>query len=143
MILYLDTSPLIYSIAAGARFREPTLRWLDWHAAQPGSTIVTSQLTVLESLVGILRRNDAILRSELEKALEAAMIVDVDSEIAKRAAAIRASSQHRTPDAIHLATALICGADVFLTADRRLRAFPGLRVADVLRDDPAAFLRKP
>ena len=77
MILYLDSNPPIYSIAAKARFREPTLRWLDWHAAQPDSTIVTSQLTVLESLVGILKRIDAVLRAELQRVLEAMMVVDV------------------------------------------------------------------
>lgn len=142
MILYLDSNPLIYSIAAKPRFREPTLRWLDWHAAQPDATIVTSQLTVLESLVGVIKRNDAALRSELGRVLDAMMVLDVDSVIAERAAAIRASSQHRTPDAIHLATALTCGADLFLTADRRLKAFPDLRVADVLRDDPATFFSR-
>lgn len=70
------------------------------------------------------------------------MVIDVDAGIAERAAAIRASSQHRTPDAIHLATALTCRADLFLTADRRLKAFRDLRVADVLRDEPATFFNR-
>lgn len=58
----------------------------------------------------------------------------------RRAAAIRAAHPLRTPDAIHLAAALESRADMFLTADRRLKQFKDLQVADVLRDDPEAFL---
>ena len=53
---------------------------------------------------------------------------------------LRMSVATRTLDAIHLAAALESRADVFLTADRRLKQFKELQVADVLRDDPAAFL---
>ena len=51
-------------------------------------------------------------------------------------ATIRAGTQHRTPDAIHLATATLRNADVFLTADRRLKSYRVLRVLDVLRVRP-------
>jgi hypothetical protein len=37
MILHLDTDVLVYSIAANDDLREPTQRWLDWHAQQPGA----------------------------------------------------------------------------------------------------------
>ena len=51
MILYLDTNVLVYSIAAKDGLREPTQRWLDWHAQQPGALLVTSRLTVLEESI--------------------------------------------------------------------------------------------
>jgi predicted nucleic acid-binding protein len=40
--------------------------------------------------------------------------------MADRAASIRARYRLRTPDAIHLATAILEGVDVFLTNDRDL-----------------------
>ena len=58
MILYLDTNVLVYSIAANDELREPTQRWLDWHAQQPGALLVTSRLTVLEALVGPIKIPD-------------------------------------------------------------------------------------
>ena len=49
------------------------------------------------------------------------IVVNVDRQIARRAAQLRASySSIRAPDAIHLATALESKAKIFITADRRL-----------------------
>jgi predicted nucleic acid-binding protein len=55
-------------------------------------------------------------------------VIDVDRQIAERAAAIRAAHGYRTPDALHLATAAVVGADVFVSNDERLRGFSALRV---------------
>jgi hypothetical protein len=46
--------------------------------------------------------------------------IGVGLEMADRAASIRARYRLRTPDAIHLATAILEGVDVFLTNDRDL-----------------------
>lgn len=45
-----------------------------------------------------------------------------------RAVAIRAKHSYKTPDAIHLATALLHDADAFLTADGPLAKFDELAV---------------
>jgi len=58
-------------------------------------------------------------------------VVDMDRQIAERAAAIRAAHGYRTPDAIHLATADVIGADVFVTNDARLLRFGAVRVVAV------------
>lgn len=58
-----------------------------------------------------------------------------EDEVLSLASRIRARSRaFRTPDAIHLATAEVIQADLFLTADRRLVAYKGVTVADALRD---------
>ena len=44
----------------------------------------------------------------------------VTAEIADEAARIRASTNLLLPDAIHVATAVVAGADAFLTNDRQL-----------------------
>jgi len=49
------------------------------------------------------------------------------NEIADQAARIRAATNLQLPDAIHIATALVAGAEAFLTNDRQL-----LRAADEL-----------
>lgn len=47
--------------------------------------------------------------------------VDIDREIARKAAQIRAEySSIRTPDAIHLATAMCAGVKIFYTFEKRL-----------------------
>lgn len=141
MILYLDTNVLIYGFAASARFREPTRRWLDWHADQPGALLVTSRLTVLEALVGPIKKGDDVRLQSTEAALAEILIVDLDDPTVRRAAEIRAAHPFRTPDALHLAAAVESQADICLTADRRLKSFRELRVADVLRDKPGALRR--
>jgi len=55
-------------------------------------------------------------------------IVDVSSDVIERATELRAKHDFRAPDAVHLATALVVGADVFLTGDRTLKRCPDLDV---------------
>jgi len=55
-------------------------------------------------------------------------MIDVDGMIAERAADLRARYNLRTPDAIHIATAIVAGCDAFLTNDLALRRVTELRV---------------
>jgi predicted nucleic acid-binding protein len=47
-------------------------------------------------------------------------VVPVTDDIAERAAFLRASQNLKTPDALQLATALLSGANFFLTNDQSL-----------------------
>jgi predicted nucleic acid-binding protein len=68
--------------------------------------------------------------------------VPIEDEVLNLASRIRARSRSfRTPDAIHLASAQIIQADLFLTGDRRLKAYKGVRVAHALMDDPTILNR--
>jgi len=140
MILYIDTNALIYSLTGKPEFKDPARNWLDSFARSPGSLLVTSRLTILEALIGPLKQADVQRTTRIEDAFNGLVLLEVDDVTIRRAAAIRAAHPLRTPDAIHLAAALESRADVFLTADRRLKQFKELQVADVLRDDPEAFL---
>lgn len=51
----------------------------------------------------------------------------------ERAAALRAATNLKTPDAIHATTVLIEGCKLFVTNDALFRRVPGLNVT-VLRD---------
>ena len=55
-------------------------------------------------------------------------LVEVGDGVIELATELRAEHNFRAPDAIHLASALIAKADVFLTGDRTLRRCPGLTV---------------
>lgn len=101
---------------------------------------MTSRLTVLEALIGPLKNADDPRRALIETALGGLIILDLDDATVRKAAAIRATYPLRTPDALHLAAAAETRAGIFLTADRRLKQFKEVRVADVLRDDPETFL---
>ncbi|MEO8358388.1 MAG: type II toxin-antitoxin system VapC family toxin [Vicinamibacteria bacterium] len=141
MILYLDTNVIVYNIAASPRFRDPVRRWLDWHATQPGALLVTSRLTVLEVLVGPIKKKDIERKRRTEAALSEILILDLDDLVVRRAAEIRATYPFRSPDALHLATAAEYEVDGYLTADRRLKSFRDVRVIDALRDRPGPHRR--
>lgn len=48
-------------------------------------------------------------------------VVDMDRQVARMAAKLRADSPSlKTPDAIHLASALVSGATLFITGEKRL-----------------------
>ena len=55
-------------------------------------------------------------------------VVDIGPAVLARATELRAQLAFKTPDAIHLATALVDKADTFLTGDGQLKRCPGLNV---------------
>ena len=61
---------------------------------------------------------------------------NVSPQIAEEAAQIRATYRRiRTPDALQMSTAVVAGADYFLTNDKALPDLPGLEV--LVMDDQA------
>jgi predicted nucleic acid-binding protein len=126
----LDTAPLIYTFERHAvHFAqvEPVVAAIDSGALRG----VASTLALLETLVGPLQSGNTALADTYRRALTLAPnleLVPVDAAVAELAATIRAQHRFRTPDAIHLATAVRAGADAFLTNDAQLRVFIGVRV---------------
>jgi predicted nucleic acid-binding protein len=139
MILYLDTNAFLYGISGIQRFQEPARTWQSWQASIKNSFLVTSRLTLMEALVGPIKRDDSKRITQIESALDHLLLIDLDNSVMRRAAEIRARYRFRAPDAIRLAAAAEVRADVFLTGDRRLRSFDQVRVVDVLRDRPETF----
>lgn len=78
-----------------------------------------------EGDAGLLARYDAVLDPTVVR------MVDLTAPIIDRAAHLRATHNFRTPDALHLATAIEVGASVFFTGDATLAKCPDL-VVDVI-----------
>ena len=84
---------------------------------------VTSSVTITECLTQPYRVKDFTLAAQymaLFRNFPHFSVVPVTDDIAERAAFLRASQNLKTPDALQLATALLSGANFFLTNDQRL-----------------------
>ncbi|WP_394826899.1 type II toxin-antitoxin system VapC family toxin [Pendulispora albinea] len=129
-LIALDTSTFIYLIEKHPAFFgtvEPIFTEVDAGTVKA----VTSVLTLLEVLVKPIETGATALADDFRATVTVSAnlrVVDVDRAIAERAAEIRAGYGFRTPDAIHLATAQMAGADAFITNDERLRRFPEVAV---------------
>jgi len=92
---------------------------------------VASTVALLEVLVVPLRNGDTETAQAYRDILlnsDAMTLMPVSPEVAERAAQLRARYTVRTPDALHLATALHAGATHFITNDTRLPALDKLQV---------------
>jgi predicted nucleic acid-binding protein len=129
-LIALDTAPLIYFIE-----EHPTyLPIIDsfFEKLDKGSIrVVTSVITLSEVLVKPLRDGDTQLAQQYRDILlnvEGLTLVEVSVAIAEKVAQLRSQYSLRTPDAVHIATALQSGATALLTNDIRLPVLPNLQM---------------
>jgi predicted nucleic acid-binding protein len=133
-LVYVDTTTVIYTVERLPTYW-PLLQPL-WLAAQTRSIgVVTSELTLMESLVGPLKNGDPALEAAFELMLLGAdtRLLPITQPILREGARLRATTKLRTPDAIHAATALNVGCALFVSNDVDFRKVPGLPV--VILDD--------
>lgn len=126
----LDTSIFIYLIEEEPRFL-PHILPLFEQADRGTRVLVTSALTLAEVLVVPYRAGHRQLAERYEQLLtlgRGIRMVDLTRDQLRAAAQLRAATGARTPDALHLVSALSTGCKTFLTNDRRLPTVPGLRV---------------
>jgi predicted nucleic acid-binding protein len=93
--------------------------------------LVTSALTLLEVLVVPYRAGNTQLAERYELLLTRSRgirMTELSRDQLRAAAQLRAATGVKTPDALHLVSALTTGCKTFLTNDRRLPRVPGLRV---------------
>jgi uncharacterized protein len=128
--LALDSSALIYLVEGATSVRERVTQRVAAVLAHPSGQLVASRLSRLECRVRPLRDDNQTLLQEYEALFEAEglVLIDVSAAILDRATALRAQYRFKTPDAIHLASALEAGADAFLTGDTELARCPDLNV---------------
>lgn len=140
-LLGVETSPFIYFVEQHpvyvGRMRD-VFRRVD----EGNPRIVTSVITLTEILVlPIETGNQAYEQAYREMLLniETIRLERVSVAIAEQAARLRARYNLRTPDALHIATAITAGCDAFLTNDRALRRADVIRVLvlDELEADTA------
>ncbi len=118
--VYLDACCFIYLVEGQPGWRtvlETRLRGLD-----PTSSLITSQLARLECRAKPMRDGDQELLERYDALFGASRVavLDVSSKVIDRATELRARYAFKSPDAIHLATAIEYAASEFWTADAGL-----------------------
>jgi predicted nucleic acid-binding protein len=129
----LDTPPFIYLIEEHREYL-PIVRPV-FAAMSEGTLIgVASALVLMETLVQPYRAGMAPVAEQYEAILtrgRGLRLHEITNVVLRSAAQLRASHNVRTPDAIHLATALIARCPVYLTNDRKLPPIAGIRILQV------------
>jgi len=126
----VDTMVFVYHFEDHGEFGPAAGRLLK--AAEEGRCrLVCSILTLLEILV-VPKRNgqEELCRRyrEIFQSFPNLAVVDLGPEIAEVASDLRAKHSLRTPDAIHVATAIRAGAAAFVSGDGRLGRVKELRI---------------
>lgn len=126
--LAFDTAPLIYFVERHPNYFDRMLfimRYVD-RGLIAG---VASTIALTEVLVQPLRAGDDALTERYETVLSDShsfRLEPVTMPVARQASKLRATYNLRTPDAIHIATAIAAGCDAFLTNDAGVK-----RVTDI------------
>lgn len=133
-LVYLDANPIIYSVEKHPVFG-PLLQPL-WQAAQARTIeVVSSDLVLMEVLVGPLKSRDTALEKAYEQALLGTdmSLLSITHPILREAARLRATTKLKTPDAVHLATASDASCVLFVTNDAGFRGVGSIPVV-ILND---------
>lgn len=129
--VYVDAQTMIYTVETHPVYAS-LCRPL-WEAAvRKQIRVVSSELTLMETLVLPIRNHNLLLEMTFERFLLASdtTLLPITQDILREAARLRATiSGLKTPDAIHAATALLTQCDLFITNDRGFARVPGLSLA--------------
>ena len=134
-IVGLDTAPIIYFIERHPLYIE-TMRPFMEALKREEFVVATSTIALVETLVKPLKSGDKYMTRRYSNILlktKELKVLPLSTQIAEKAAQLRATYNLHTPDAIQLATALSVGATSFLTNDIHLPSIPGLQML-VLND---------
>ena len=120
--IYLDTAPIIYSVEEH-EFYWPVLQPLWALLKNAEIEVVTSELSMLETLVLPLRHKDADLITAYETLLTTSQVelVPITASVLRTAAELRAEHHLKTPDAIHAATARLSNCGHLISNDTGFR----------------------
>ncbi|MFP4694507.1 MAG: type II toxin-antitoxin system VapC family toxin [Halothece sp.] len=133
-LIYLDTSVVIYSVEQVPGYYQ-ILEPL-WEKVESGEVrVCSSELILLETLVLPLRTGNQNLLQAYDQLLlsPSLQLIPIHQEILRNAAQLRGDYNLKTPDAIHLATALRENCNLLLTNDVQFRRVTGLSVT-ILQD---------
>jgi predicted nucleic acid-binding protein len=124
--IYLDSAPIIYTVEQVM----PYASMIDTRLSSPDVVCVTSDLARMECRVKPLQAKNIELRKDYDYYFEMAMaeIIVLSTQVMDYATDIRARYGFKTPDSIHLASALVSKCDLFLTNDYRLERFAEIAI---------------
>jgi predicted nucleic acid-binding protein len=128
--LYLDSNAVIFAHEGPPVTQTAVIQRVVEACLSPDGLVITSRLTRMECRVKPLRENNQALLKHYDFLFEQSglQIIDISASIIEQATLLRAQHGFRAPDAIHLATAIGHGVDIFLTGDRSLAKCPGLHI---------------
>jgi uncharacterized protein len=118
MKYYLDSAIIIYIVED----IQPYVTAIEVKLAASGLILVTSELARLECRVQPVRAAATVLLQEFDNYFVGpiAELLPLTHEVIDCATELRARYNFKTPDALHLAAAIVSQCDVFLTNDQRL-----------------------
>lgn len=126
-VLALDTNIFIYFFQSDPRFGTA--------AREIFETLVSGKNKALTSIISLIEIMSLSMGEKESDRLKSHFletpnlsIYEVDQVVGVEAASIRRKYGFRAPDAIQLATAIVYGADVFVTNDKRLKKFEEINV---------------
>ena len=122
--VYFDANIFIYLVEGSIEFAAK-LQDIRQSIQNGECEIVTSELTLCEVLVVPFRNRDSTRAGQFRDLIEATgafEIVPTSRQTYIRASLYRAVHGLKTPDAIHVATAVEAGCGAFLTNDKALKA---------------------
>ena len=128
-VIYVDTSVVIYTIEGNPEYY--SLLQPLWLKFQLGELeIISSELILMEALVLPLKNANISLIQSYENLLISSevQLVPISQFVLRQAASLRATTNLKTPDAIHAATPLSVNCNQFITNDKGFRNVPGLPV---------------
>jgi predicted nucleic acid-binding protein len=134
--VYFDANVFIY-LMEGYPALEASLRDIRDSIFHGESNICTSELTLCEVLVPAFRANNTGLLALYRQFIEdsgAFELIPTTRETYIRASLLRAQFGLKTPDAIHMATAIESGCSAFLTNDKSLKAPIGITILSMKTD---------
>jgi predicted nucleic acid-binding protein len=136
--VYLDACSIIYLVEAAGPFHNSIVRRLLEFQTDPAARLVTSHLSRLECRVRPLARKDNKLVATYDAFFGASrlLLADLTAEVIDRATVLRAEYGFKTPDAIHLASAIVEKTDIFLTGDHDLARCKEISVEVLEADQP-------
>lgn len=136
--IYIDANIFIAAFETQSDLANKVAQLLSEVAVAEHPKLVTSELTLAELLVLPIRKNDLTmieLYSGLLISHDRLEVRPATREIFIKAAEVRAyTTSRKLPDAVHIATAILCGCTHILSADK------GIRFQD-MADLPLTVLR--
>jgi uncharacterized protein len=126
---YVDSCLLIYLVENVGPQAPVARRWI---ATQPDVQLCVSAVVRLEVLVQPLRLGNAPLVQAYVRVLAGQSWLSIDDAVVARALTLRAEHGLKTPDALHLATAMHHGCNEFWTNDLRLKSAAGSMAVNVM-----------
>ncbi len=128
--VFVDTVIFIYFFENHPDYAE-RLDYLFQALAEEQCQMITSMVTYIELLTLPEKNKNSRLAAKYRDYLtnsEGLSVYPLNFQVADKAVLLRAKHGLKTPDAIQLATAQVCGADFILTNDRHWKTVPALPI---------------